>query len=68
MVKDETECLLGKSEIAGSSPTLAFTFQRNKTCLPRSLVKIGGSPSDREVACSASDRQGANLCPIKIIS
>ena len=29
-------CLLGKSEIAGSDPALAFTFQRNKLFLPRS--------------------------------
>ena len=33
-------CLLGKSEIAGSNPTLAFKFQRNKMFLPCSFVKI----------------------------
>ena len=33
-------CRLGKSEIAGSNPTLAFKFQRNKMFLPRSLSKI----------------------------
>ena len=33
-------CLLGKSEIAGSSPALAFKFQRNKMFLLRLLVKI----------------------------
>ena len=32
--------MLGKSEIAGSNPTLAVKFQRNKMFLPRSLVKI----------------------------
>ena len=33
-------CLLGKSEIACSNPTLAFKFQRNRMFIPRSLVKI----------------------------
>ena len=33
-------CLLGKSEIAGSNPTLAFKFQRNKMFLHRSLANI----------------------------
>ena len=33
-------CLLGKSEITGSNPTLVFKFQRNKIFLPHSLVKI----------------------------
>ena len=33
-------CLLGKSEIACSTPTLALKFQRNKMFLPRSFVKI----------------------------
>ena len=32
--------LLGKSEIAGSNPSLAFKFQRNKMFPHRSLVKI----------------------------
>ena len=32
--------LLEKSEIAGSNPTLAFEFQRNKMFLPRSLANI----------------------------
>ena len=42
-----SSCLLGKSEIAGSNPTLAFKFQRNKIFLPRLLVMIqycGKSP------------------------
>ena len=33
-------CLLGKSEIPGSTPALAFKFQRNKMFLPCSLIKI----------------------------
>ena len=32
--------LLGKSEIAGSTPALAFKFQRNKMFLLHSFVKI----------------------------
>ena len=32
--------MLGKSEIAGSSPSLAFQFERNKVFLPCSLVRI----------------------------
>ena len=32
--------LLGKSGFAGSNPSLAFTFQRNKMFFPCSLVKI----------------------------
>ena len=32
--------IIGKSEIPGSNPALAFKSQRNKTFLPRSLVKI----------------------------
>ena len=31
--------VIAASEIAGSNPTLAFKFQRNKMFLPRSLVK-----------------------------
>ena len=55
--------LLKKSEIAGSNPSLAFKFQRNKMILSRSAVKIQycGSLRDREVAYSASDRQGSNF-------
>ena len=40
-------CLLGKSEIADSSPALAFKFQRNKMFPPCSIVNIeycGQSP------------------------
>ena len=33
-------CLLGKSEIADSSPALAFKFQRNKIFPPCSIVNI----------------------------
>ena len=33
-------CLLGKSDIAGSNPTLASEFQRSKMFLPRSIVRI----------------------------
>ena len=44
-------------------PTLAFKFQRNKRFLPYSLVMsyYCGELRDREVACSASDRQGSNF-------
>ena len=41
----------GRSEITGSSPALAFRFQKN----------IVGGLRDREVACSALDRQGPNF-------
>ena len=58
-------CLLGKSEITGSSPTLAFKFQEiEKMFLPCSLVKIKyivESLCYREVACSASDHQSSNF-------
>ena len=33
-------CLLGKSEIADSSPAMAFKFQRNKMFPPCSIVNI----------------------------
>ena len=33
-------CLLRKSKMTGSNPTMVFKFQRNKMFLPRSLVKI----------------------------
>ena len=36
----ESWCLLGKSEIADSSPALAFKFQRNKMFPPCSIVNI----------------------------
>ena len=42
---------LESPEIAGSNPTLAFKFQRNKIFLPRSLVMIQYCGE----ACSASD-------------
>ena len=54
--------LLGKSEIAGSNPALAFKFQRNQMFLPCSLVNIQYcGDRDREVGSSASDRQGSNF-------
>ena len=36
-------------------------FERNKKILPHPRVSIVGSLRDREVACSASDRQGSNF-------
>ena len=38
-------------------------FERNKKCFPHPRVKVSivGSLRDREVACSASDRQGSNF-------
>ena len=54
--------LLGKSEIAGSNPALAFKFQRNQMILPCSLVNSQYcGDRDREVVSSASDRQGSNF-------
>ena len=53
-------CLHGKSDIAGSNPTLAFKLQSNKMFLPRSLVKIQYY-GDREVVCRASHHQSSNL-------
>ena len=54
---------VGNRVFAGSSPLLAFKIQRNKMILLRTLVKIqySGGLRDREVKCSASDRQGSNL-------
>ena len=46
-------------------------FERNKKCFfPRVKVSIVGSLRDREVACSASDRQGSNFesCVWKTVS
>ena len=51
---------LGKWETAGSNPDLAFKFQRKNMFLLR-FLNIVGSHRDREVACSASDRQGSNF-------
>ena len=47
----------------GLSLTLAFQFQRNKIFLPCSLemFQYCGNLRNREVACSASDRQGSNF-------
>ena len=56
-------CLLGKSETEGSSPALAFNFQRNKMFLPRSLENMqycGGRPWPRGKVLSASDWQCSN--------
>ena len=47
-------CLLGKTEMAGPNPTLAFNFQRNKMFLSCSRFHIVESLCDREVAFSAS--------------
>ena len=54
--------LLGKSEIAGLNPALVFKYQRNKMFLLCSLVNIQYyGDRDREVASSASSRQGSNF-------
>ena len=54
---------LRKFEIAGWIPTLTFKFQKKKCFFFLPLIKniISGSLRDREVASSASDRQGSNL-------
>ena len=54
--------LLWKSEIAGSNPALSFKLQRNQMFRPCLLVNIQYcGDRDREVASSASDRQGSNF-------
>ena len=57
-------CLLGKSEIADSSPALAFKFQKNKMFPPCLIVNIVGSLRDRELVCSAVDQQGSISNPL----
>ena len=55
-------------KIPSSSPALAYKFQRNKTFLPRSLVKMQYCRAS--VACSTSDRQGSSfeLCVWRAVS
>ena len=55
-------CLESRRSL-GSNPTLAFKFQKNKIFLLRSRVMIPycGNIRDRDVACSASGRQGSNF-------
>ena len=50
------------ARVRGSVPGLGG-FKKTKMFLPHPGVKvsIAGSPHDREVACSASDRQGSNF-------
>ena len=50
------------ARVRGSVPGLGG-FKETKTFLPHSCVKVSivGSLRDREVACSASDRQGSNF-------
>ena len=47
----------------GSSPTLAFRFQRNECFFPVHSLRIISVDSlrDREIACSTSDRQSSNF-------
>ena len=47
--------LLGKLEIAGSNPTLAFKLEKNKMFLPRSLVKIQYVSQSLSVSVYGSD-------------
>ena len=58
--------LLGKSEIAGSSPALAFKFQRNKMFLPRSLVKIQycGEPPWETARARISNSESGGQSPL----
>ena len=59
------------ARVRGSVPGLGG-FERNKMFLPRPRVKLSivGSLRDRDVACSASDRQGSNFesCVWRIVS
>ena len=50
------------ARVRGSVPCLGG-FKETKLFLPHPRVKVSivGSPRDREVACSASDRQGSNF-------
>ena len=48
------------ARVRGSFPGLGG-LKEAKMFLPHLLVKIVGSLCDREVACSASDRQGSNF-------
>ena len=54
---------IGKLEIAGYEPHAGLQVSKNKIFLLRSLVMIQycGNLRDREVACSASERQGSNF-------
>ena len=59
------------ARVRGSVPGLGG-LKETKMFLPHPRVKVSivGSLRDREVACSASDRQGSNFesCVISIIS
>ena len=46
--------------VRGSVPGFGG-LKEAKMFLPHPRVKFVGNPCDREVACSASDRQGSNL-------
>ena len=50
------------ARVRGSVPGLGG-LKETKMCLPHPRIKLSfvGSPRDREVACSASDRQGSNF-------
>ena len=64
--------LLSKSEIAGSNPTLAFKFRRNKCFFPAHsyMLNIEENLCDQELAYSASDCQGSNSesCVWRVVS
>ena len=51
------------ARVRGSVPVLGGLIRNKKMFLPHPRVKvsIAGSLRDREVACSASDRQGSNF-------
>ena len=53
------------ARVRGSVPGLGG-LKETKMFLPHPRVKVSivGSLRDREVACSASDRQGSNLNPV----
>ena len=48
-------------EFGFGSPSRRFERNKNVFSHPRVKVSIVGSLRDREVACSASDRQGSNI-------
>ena len=58
-----TSQLSPSSSIGSGLDSRSRRFERNKNVFPHPRVKVSivGSLRDREVACSASDRQGSNF-------
>ena len=49
------------ADVLSCGPTMSQSLARLCSVYPRVKVSIVGSLRDREVACSASDRQGSNF-------